>query len=70
MSKFTWDDFRRFEKSPTSAMEIHDGISNLIVSSADSKVRVESIDHQTGEYRILLYGTLDMREGISPNSRG
>ncbi|MBI3872277.1 MAG: hypothetical protein HY304_04265 [candidate division Zixibacteria bacterium] len=60
MTKFTISDFRGLEKCPTSPKQLQGGISCLVFSSVNTKARVESCNPETGEYRIILQGTLDM----------
>jgi hypothetical protein len=60
MSKFTYNDFRVLEKCPTSPKTLQTGISNLVFSSVNTRAKVEICNPETGEYRIVLQGTLDM----------
>ena len=60
MSRFTYNDFKWLEKCPTSPKQMHEGISNLVISSVNTKAKIESCNPETGEYRIVLQGTLDM----------
>ncbi len=60
MGKFTYNDFRCLEKCPTSPKQMHEGICNLVFSSVNTKAKVENCNPETGEYRIVLHGTLDM----------
>lgn len=60
MGKFTYNDFKWLEKSPTSPKQMHDGICNLVFCSVNTKAKVESCNPETGEYRIVLQGTLDL----------
>lgn len=60
MTKFTYNDFRVLEKCPTSPKNLQWGISNLVFSSVNTKAKVETCNPETGEYRIVLQGTLDM----------
>lgn len=60
MAKFTFNDFRMLEKCPTSPSNMQVGISNLVFSSVNTKAKVEVCNPETGEYRIVLQGTLDM----------
>ena len=59
MQKFTVRDFSMFEKTPISPTEISDRISNLMICTTNVKTQVESINEKTGEYRIVLQGTLN-----------
>jgi hypothetical protein len=60
MTKFTYNDFRTLEKCPTSPSNMQVCISNLVFSSVNTKAKVEVCNPETGEYRIVLQGTLDM----------
>lgn len=60
MAKFTFNDFRTLEKCPTSPSQMQSGISCLVFSSVNTKAKVEICNPETGEYRIVLHGTLDM----------
>lgn len=60
MKSFTYNDFRFLEKTPTSPKQMQWGISNLVYCSVNTKAKVESCNPETGEYRIVLQGTLDM----------
>jgi hypothetical protein len=72
MSRFTYNDFRWLEKCPTSPKQMHDSICNLVFCSVNTKAKVENCNPETGEYRIVLHGTLDMdsqnfNRGYYPN---
>lgn len=60
MTKFTFNDFRTLEKCPTSPSNMQACISNLVFSSVNTRAKVEICNVETGEYRIVLQGTLDM----------
>ncbi|MFQ5876254.1 MAG: hypothetical protein ACE5JH_00965 [Acidobacteriota bacterium] len=62
MSRFKLDDFPLLEVSPTSASALRTKLGEMLISSTSARVRVESIDEQSGEYRIVLHGTLDMEK--------
>ena len=64
MSRFTYNDFQWLERCPTSPKQMHEGISNLVYCSVNTKAKVENCNPETGEYRIVLQGTLDL---TSPN---
>lgn len=59
MARFRMDDFRSLEHAPTSPMTLRNKIAEVILSSTHAKARVESINPETGEYRVVLQGTLD-----------
>jgi hypothetical protein len=53
------DDFRSIENTPTSPATLRSKISEVILSSTHARARVESLNPETGEYRVVLQGTLD-----------
>ena len=60
MTRFNFSDFRWFERTPSSPQALNGNISNLLYSSVSCRAKVESCNTETGEYRIVLQGTLDM----------
>jgi len=65
MTRFTYNDFRYLERCPTSPSCLQSHIANLVYCSVNSKAKIETVNPETGEYRICLQGTLDM-EGPWP----
>ena len=59
MSRFHIQDIRCLENSPTSPGNLRSKVSELIFSSTKAIVKVDSLNTETGEYRIVLQGTLD-----------
>jgi hypothetical protein len=59
MARFRMDDFRTLERTPTSPATLRAKLGEVILSSTHLRARVESINTETGEYRIVLQGTLD-----------
>jgi len=59
MTRFRLDDFSLLETAPTSAAALHAKLGEMLISSTSARVRIESVNPQTGEYRIVLQGTLD-----------
>lgn len=59
MARFRMDDLRSIERAPTSPSSLRSKISEVILSSTHAKCRVDSVNPETGEYRIVLQGTLD-----------
>jgi hypothetical protein len=53
------DDFRTLEHAPTSPVSLRNKIGEVILSSTHARARVESINTETGEYRVVLQGTID-----------
>jgi len=59
MTRFTYNDFRYLERCPTSTNYLQSHITNLVYSSVNTKAKIETVNPETGEYRIILQGTLD-----------
>ena len=53
---------KNLERSPTSPGALTNGIRELFSSSTTTKAKVESYNWETGEYRIVLQGTLDVED--------
>jgi hypothetical protein len=60
--KFHIQDLRSIEISPTSPATLRTKISEMILNSTTARARVEAINPETGEYRVVLQGTLDREE--------
>lgn len=59
MSRFRIQDLPTLESSPTSPGTLRMKLGELIVHSVSAAAKVESVNRETGEYRIVLRGTLD-----------
>ncbi len=60
MKRFVVPDIHQLEKAPTSAGMMTKKFSAMIDSSITCpRVKVDSLNPETGEYRIVLQGTLD-----------
>ena len=59
MSRFRLDDFPLLETAPTSAAALRTKLGEMLISSTSARVRIEAVNPQTGEYRIVLQGTID-----------
>ena len=68
----TWsiNDIHTVEKTPTSPSRLQWKISEVLFNSASCRCKVESVNPTTGEYRIVLQGTLDVTENNPPNFNG
>ena len=53
------DDFPLLETSPTSAAALRAKLGEMLLSSTSARVRIEAVNPQTGEYRVVLQGTID-----------
>ncbi len=62
MNRFRLEDFPLLEASPTSAASLRAKLGEMLVSSTSARVRIESVNPQTGEYRIVLHGTIDVEK--------
>ncbi|MCK4857504.1 MAG: hypothetical protein KAT58_06025 [candidate division Zixibacteria bacterium] len=56
---FNFNHFRYFERPNASPWHLNEGIASLVYSSVNPRVKVDSLNPETGEYRIVLQGTLD-----------
>lgn len=62
MARFNVEDFPLLETSPTSAAGLRNKLGEMLISSTSARVRIESINPATGEYRIVVQGTLDLEK--------
>jgi hypothetical protein len=62
MPRFRIHDVNTIERSPTSPSSLRSKLSEMIMSSVNAKAKVELINPETGEYRIVLHGTLDKED--------
>ena len=62
MARFRIQDIRTIEKSPTSPGTLKHKLGEMLVSSHSAAAKVEGFNLETGEYRIVLQGTLDKEE--------
>jgi hypothetical protein len=53
------DDFKTIENTPTSPATLRSKIGEVILSSTHARAKVEAMNPETGEYRVVLQGTLD-----------
>ena len=73
MGKFTADDLRAMEVWPQSRVDVARKLTSALGASIGVRVKVDAINELTGEYRIVLQGTLDVAahrddRHISPTS--
>ncbi len=59
MTKFRIPDVRSLEDSRTSPKSLKAHFRQIILGSRVARVRVEAINPETGEYRVVLQGTLE-----------
>ncbi len=62
MPRFHLEDFPTLEKAPTSAATLRSKLGEMLISSTSARLQIESVNPQTGEYRIVLHGTLDIEK--------
>jgi hypothetical protein len=62
MAKFHVNDVRSIENSPTSPATLRSKIGEMILNSTAARARVEALNPETGEYRVVLQGTLDRED--------
>jgi hypothetical protein len=62
MSRFRLEDFPLLETSPTSAAMLRAKLGEMLTSSTSARIHVESMDPKTGEYKVVVHGTLDTEE--------
>jgi hypothetical protein len=60
--RFRSDDLRSIEIAPTSAALLRNKIGEMILHSTVSRAKVDAFNPETGEYRVVLQGTLDKEE--------
>ena len=68
MKKWSIKDIEWLEKTPSSPSHFNWRVSEVLFNSTNCRCKVESINPTTGEYRIVLHGTLDIDEGASPSN--
>ena len=62
MSRFKVGDLSTLEKSPTSPLTLRNKIGEMLFNSTQAVATVEIVNKDTGEYRVVLQGTLDTEE--------
>jgi len=60
MARFYIDDLRSLENAPSSPEALRSKIGQVILSSTSTRASLESADPETGEYRVVLTGRLDL----------
>ena len=59
MFQFQLDQLHTIEKAPTSPTNLASKFQSLVLSSVNVRAKVEGINPATGQYRVVLEGTLD-----------
>ena len=62
MPRFRIHDLKSLEIAPTSPGSIRTKVGEMIVNSTVCRAKIEAINQETGEYRIVLQGTLDKED--------
>jgi len=57
--KFRYQNFPAIERTPSSPAALQYRLTELLYNSTTCKCKVDSVNPNTGEYRIVLQGTLD-----------
>ena len=58
MAKFKIQDLRLVESVPQNPTNLSSKLGDMILSSTNLKAKVEVLNPETGEYRVVLQGTL------------
>ncbi|MFQ5701731.1 MAG: hypothetical protein ACE5HU_07805 [Acidobacteriota bacterium] len=62
MARFRVQDIKTLEKSPTAPGTLKNKLGEMLISSINATAKVEGLNLETGEYRIVLQGTIDKEE--------
>ena len=62
MARFRIQDVRSIEISPTSPGTLKNKLGEMLFSSINATAKVDGFNIDTGEYRIVLQGTLDKED--------
>ncbi len=62
MPRISPTDLSGIERTPTSPAALTRGVGELLSNSVTAKAKVDSYNWETGEYRVILHGTLDLEE--------
>jgi hypothetical protein len=63
MASFKIQEVRGLEAASTNPTQLKTKVGDMILSSTDVHAKVESLNDETGEYRLVLQGTLH-KEGL------
>ncbi|MBI3450716.1 MAG: hypothetical protein HY049_17605 [Acidobacteria bacterium] len=62
MARFRMQDIRSVERTPTAPGTLRAKLGELLFSSVSCTAKVDALNTETGEYRIVLQGTLDKED--------
>jgi len=68
MPRFRIQDVQGLENSPTSPGSLRSKVGEMIVNSTNCRAKIDSMNPDTWEYRIVLEGTLDKDDTRFENS--
>jgi hypothetical protein len=66
MTKYPVEHLRELERTPRSPLALSNDLWDVLSNSLSAKVTLEACNRDTGEYRVVLQGTLEQ----SPEPRG
>ena len=61
-------DLGTIERTPNSPAALTRGLWEVLSHSVAAKATVQSCNHETGEYRIVLHGMLDLEDAKFENT--
>jgi hypothetical protein len=62
MPRFHIQDIRTIETTPTSPAHLRAKVGEMILNSTIARAKVEALNPETGEYKVVLQGTLDKED--------
>jgi hypothetical protein len=62
MAKFRTEDVRSIELDQTSPTALRTKIGEMIMHSTVTRAKVDALNPETGEYRVVLQGTLSKED--------
>jgi hypothetical protein len=62
MARISPTNLSAIERSPASPASLSRGVGELLTNSVAAKAKVDAYNWETGEYRVILQGTLDLEE--------
>ena len=62
MARFRLQDIRTVERTPQAPGSLKNKLGELLVSSVNCTAKVDALNMETGEYRIVLQGCIDKEE--------
>ncbi len=66
VNKFRFPNFPDMERTPTSPASLQYRLTELLYNSTTCRAKVDSVNASTGEYRIVIQGTLDYWDETKP----